>query len=40
MLGGERDPALQMRECVSMGGVEKFDLRNRGVRNPSRVKYV
>jgi len=40
MLGGERDPFVQMREGVAMGGMEKLELRNWGVREASRVKYL
>jgi len=40
MLGGERDPVLQMLEGVTMGGREKLDLGNWGVRKSSRVKYL
>ena len=36
MLGGERDPFVQMREGVAMGGMEKLELRNWGVREASR----
>ena len=40
MLGGERDPSMQMREGVAMGSLDKLDPRDWGVRKSSRVKYL